>query len=79
VGRSRQLLVHWEGYSDTEDSWVKEGDIDTEMVQAYVEELENEVGDNRAHKVGIQTTTPSPKSTGGRSAGLRAKHNVRRP
>jgi ankyrin repeat protein len=34
-------------------------------------------GDNRAHKVGIQTTTPSPKSTGGRSARMRAKHNVR--
>jgi len=24
VGRSHQFLVHWEGYSDTEDSWVKE-------------------------------------------------------
>ena len=61
VGRSRQLLVHWEGYSDTEDSWVKEGDIDTEMVRAYFEELENEVGDNRAHKVGIQTTSHHQK------------------
>src|SRR5438046_597076 len=32
VGRSRQFLVHWEGYSDREDSWVKEGDMDVEMV-----------------------------------------------
>ena len=67
VGRSRQFLVHWEGYSETEDSWVKEGDIDAEMVHAYLEALEKE-GENEAHKVGKRTTTPSPKRTGGRSA-----------
>jgi hypothetical protein len=64
--------VHWEGYSDTEDSWVKEVDIDAEMVRVYFEELEKEKGDNKAHKVGTQTTTPSPKSTGGRSARTQA-------
>jgi len=73
VGRSCQFLVHWEGYSDTEDSWVKEGDIDAEMVRVYFEGLEKEKGENKAHKVGTQTTTPSPKSTGGRSARTRAK------
>jgi len=72
VGRSRQFLVHWEGYSDTEDSWVKEGDIDAEMVRVYFEGLEKEKGENKAHKVGTQTTTPSRKSTGGRSARTRA-------
>ena len=65
VGRSRQFLVHWEGYSNTEDSWVKERDIDVEMVRAYFEGLEIEKGDNEAHKV---TTTPSPKGRRGRSA-----------
>ena len=79
VGRACQFLVHWEGYSDTEDSWVKEGDIDAEMVRAYFEILENEKGDNNAHKVITQTTTPSPKSTGGRSARTCANHNVHRP
>ena len=54
VGRSRQFLVHWEGYSDTEDSWVKEGDIDAEMVRVYLEGLEKEKGENEAHKVGTQ-------------------------
>jgi len=75
VGRSRQFLVHWEGYSDTEDSWVKEKDIDAEMVRVYFEELEKEKGENKAHKVDTQTTTPSPKSMGGRSA--RTRHNLR--
>ena len=68
VGRSRQFLVHWEGYSDTEDSWVKEGDIDAEMVQVYFEGLEKEKGENKTHKVGTQTITPPSKGTGGRSA-----------
>ena len=72
VGRSRQFLVHWEGYSDTEDSWVLERDIDGELVRAYLEQLDGEMGDNKAHKVDIQTTTPSPKGTGGRSARTRA-------
>jgi hypothetical protein len=35
-------LVHWEGYSDTEDSWIKEVDIDPEMVREYLDELEVE-------------------------------------
>jgi len=34
--------------------------------------LEKEKGDNKAHKVGTQTTTLSPKSTGGRSARTQA-------
>jgi hypothetical protein len=73
VGTSRQFLVHWEGYSDMEDSWVKEKDIDGEMVRVYLDGLEKEKGENKAHKVGTQTTTPSPKSTGGRSARTRPK------
>jgi hypothetical protein len=36
VGRSRQFLVHWEGYSDLEDSWVKEEDIDGESLRRYL-------------------------------------------
>lgn len=40
-----------EGYSDTEDSWVKEGDIDAEMVRVYFEGLEKEQGENKMHKV----------------------------
>jgi polyhydroxyalkanoate synthesis regulator phasin len=69
--------VHWEGYSDTEDSWVKEGDIDAEMVRVYFEELEKEKekGEDKAHKVGTQTITPSPKNTGRRSA--RTRHNLK--
>jgi hypothetical protein len=50
-------LVHWEGYSDIEDSWVKEVDIDAEIVKAYFEGLEAE-----------KQTTPSPKLRRGRSA-----------
>lgn len=68
VGRSHQFLVHWEGYSDLEDSWVEEADTDGEMVRAYMEELEKEMGENKAHKVGTESTTPSPKSRGGRNA-----------
>jgi hypothetical protein len=71
VGRSRHFLVHWEGYSDTEDSWVKEGDIDAEMVRVYFEDLEKEDGENKANKVEKKTTTPSPKNGGGRSARAR--------
>jgi len=49
VGRSHQFLVHWEGYSDTEDSWVKEEDMDAEMVQVYFEKLEKETGENKIY------------------------------
>jgi Chromo (CHRromatin Organisation MOdifier) domain len=58
TGRKRQFLVHWEGYSDIDDSWVKEVDIDPEMVKVYLESLDMEK----------QTTTPSPKLRRGRSA-----------
>jgi hypothetical protein len=70
VRRSRQFLVHWEGYSDTEDSWVKEQDIDGEMVKVYFEGLEKEKGENKAHKA-KKNATPSPKSRGGKSARIR--------
>ena len=49
-----------------------EKDIDAEMVRVFFEGLEKEKGENEAHKVGTQTTTPSPKSTGGRSARTQA-------
>jgi hypothetical protein len=65
TGRKRQFLVHWEGYPDTDDCWVQENDIDREMVRAYFEELEQ---DPEAHKVVNQSTTPSSKVTGRRSA-----------
>jgi hypothetical protein len=55
--KKREFLVHWEGYSDIEDSWVKEVDIDAEMVKAYLEGLEAE-----------KQTTLSPKLRKGRSA-----------
>jgi hypothetical protein len=29
--KKQEFLVHWEGYLDIEDSWVKEVDIDAEM------------------------------------------------
>ena len=63
-------MVHWEGYSDTEDSWVLERDIDGELVRAYLEQLDGEMGDNKAHKVDTQTTTPSPKV---REGGVRGR------
>lgn len=66
--------MHWEGYPDTNDSWVLEKDVDEELVRVYLEGLGNEMGEDKAHKVGTQTTTPSPKSTGGRSA--RTRRNV---
>ena len=40
VHRKLEFLVHWEGYSDIEDSWVKEIDIDPEMVRAYLDGLD---------------------------------------
>ena len=56
--KKREFLVHWEGYANVDDSWVKEIDIDPEIVKAYFESLDAEKGD----------TTPSPKLTRGRSA-----------
>ena len=52
VRKKREFLVHWEGYSDVEDSWIREMDIDPEMVKAYLEGLEIEKKQN---------TSPSPK------------------
>ena len=59
VCRKREFLVHWEGYSDIEDSWVKEVDIDAEMVKVYLEGLDREM---------VANTTPSPKLRRERSA-----------
>ena len=39
VRRKREFLVHWEGYADVEDSWVKEADIDPKIVKAYLENV----------------------------------------
>jgi len=75
-GRTRQFLVHWEGYAETDDTWVLEKDIDKEIVRVYLEELKNEMGENKAHEVGNQTTMASPKSTGGRSARTRHTHHL---
>jgi hypothetical protein len=49
--RKREFLVHWNGHLDVEDSWVKEVDIDPEMVKAYLDRLEAEKAN----------TTSSPK------------------
>ena len=67
-GRTRQFLVHWEGYADTDDCWVLKRDIDRELVQAYLEKLDEETSDNKSRKLDTQTTMPSPKGMGGRSA-----------
>ena len=56
--KKREFLVHWEGYSDIKDSWVKEVDIDPEMVKAYFESLDREK----------EKSMPSPKLRRGRSA-----------
>jgi hypothetical protein len=60
--RKWEFLVHWEGYSDVDDSWVKEVDIDPEMVSAYFEGLDAEKP--------LNATPSSSKSKGrrGRSA-----------
>jgi len=60
--RKQEFLVHWEDYSDIEDSWVKEADIDAEMVKVYLEGLDREM---------VENTTPSPKLRRGRSARTR--------
>jgi len=33
------FLVHWQGYSDVEESWVKEAVIDPEIVKVCFKEL----------------------------------------
>ena len=60
--RKQEFLVHWEDYSDIEDSWVKEADIDAEMVKVYLEGLDREM---------VENTMPSPKLRRGRSARTR--------
>jgi hypothetical protein len=67
VRKKREFLIHWEGYSDIEDSWVKEVDIYPEMVKTYLEGLATEVEKH---------ATPSPKSRRGRSA--RMQHVISR-
>ena len=42
VRRKCQFLVHWEGYEDSHDSWVKEEDIDGELVREYLAKVEQE-------------------------------------
>ena len=56
--KKREFLVHWEGYSDIEDSWVKEVDIDPKMVKAFFEGLDQKK----------ENSTPLPKLRRGRSA-----------
>jgi len=62
VRRKREFLIHWEGYSDIEDSWVKEADIDAEMVNMYLEGLDRDMAAN---------ISPSSKSKTGRSVRTR--------
>ena len=42
IRRKREFLVHWEGYSDLEDSWIKEEDINPELIRAYFEQIATE-------------------------------------
>ena len=77
-GRTRQFLVHWEGYPDTDDSWVLERDIDEGLVRVYLQELENEMSNNTAHELDTQTTTPSSKCMGGGVQGRQANESPRR-
>jgi hypothetical protein len=38
----KEYLVHWKGYPDSDDSWVKEEDIDGEIVEEYKMKLAQE-------------------------------------
>jgi hypothetical protein len=40
----KEYLVHWKGYPDSDDSWVKEKDIDDEIVKEYHLKLVQEEG-----------------------------------
>jgi hypothetical protein len=62
VRRRRKFLVHWEGYSDIDDSWVPEHDLDPEMIKADLEGLEQEQEKENT------TPSPTPKLRRGRSA-----------
>ena len=42
--RKKEYLVHWKGYPDSDDSWVKEEDIDDEIVKDYHLKLVQEEG-----------------------------------
>ena len=42
IGRTRQFLVHWLGYPDSEDSWEPERNINKEIVRDYLKRLEDE-------------------------------------
>ena len=33
--KKKEYLVHWKGYPDSDDLWVKEKDIDNEIVEEY--------------------------------------------
>jgi hypothetical protein len=43
-GNRKEYLVHWKGYPDSDDSWVKEEDIDDEIVREYHLRLVQEEG-----------------------------------
>ena len=57
---------------DTDDSWMEEGDIDSEMMGACLERLEDEA---KLHRVDPETATASLKIKGRRTCGNKA-HKV---
>ena len=64
VRRKHEFLVRWEGYSDLEDSWIKEVDIDPEMIKAYFEQIETEkTGSKSSGEGGVQGRTDSTART----------------
>ena len=40
VGRGMQFLVHWQGYPNSEDSWIARKDINEDLVREYLESLD---------------------------------------
>ena len=44
--------MHWKGYSDSDDSWVKEEDIDDEIVKDYHLKLVQEEGQVQRRRYG---------------------------
>jgi hypothetical protein len=50
--RKKEYLVHWKGYPDADDSWVKEEDIDDEIVKEYHLKLVQEEGQAHTRRRG---------------------------
>ena len=71
----REYLVHWLGYPNSDDSWVKEKDLHTaNLLEEYLAAIEKEKHDNEASpgdqakgRRGIRATLPATPPVGQRS------------